>query len=96
MEEDPSLARKVYDAFARAKDLAMADLMSQSSPKLSLPWLNDDVARTVALAGADFWPYGIGRNKAALASLTRYGFDQGLTNRVLTTAELFEASLSET
>lgn len=96
MEADPSLARKVHGAFAKAKDLAVADLMSQSSPKLSLPWLNDDVARTVALAGADFWPYGIGKNKAALASLARYAFDQGLTNRVLTTAELFEASLLET
>lgn len=96
LEEDPLLARKAYDAFAKAKDLAMRDLMSQSSPKVSLPWLNDDVARTVALAGADFWPYGLSRNGAALASLTRYAFDQGLTNRALTMAELFNSSLLET
>jgi len=96
VEEDPSLARKVYDAFAKAKDLAMRDLMSQSSPKVSLPWLNDDVARTIALAGTDFWPYGVSRNAAALASLTRYAFDQGLSNRPLAMAELFHPSLLET
>jgi len=96
LEDDPSLARKVYDAFAKAKELAMADRLSQSSPKVSLRWLNDDVARTVALAGSDFWPYGIRKNEAALASLTRPAFDQGLTPRVLTMAELFEPGLLET
>ena len=74
----------------------MSDLMSQSSPKVSLPWLNDDVARTIALAGADFWPYGLRKNDAALASLARYAFDQGLTNRPLTMAELFDPGLMDT
>jgi 4,5-dihydroxyphthalate decarboxylase len=96
LAQDPSLAGKVYAAFARAKDLAMADLTAQSSPKLSLPWLNDDVERTVALAGTDFWPYGVGKNADALASLTRYAFAQGLTNRPLALAELFDPSLLET
>jgi 4,5-dihydroxyphthalate decarboxylase len=96
VEQDPALPRKLYDAFARAKALAMNDLMSQSSPKLSLPWLNDDVARTVALAGPDFWPYGVRKNEAALASLVRYAFDQGLTRRMLTTADMFEPSLMDT
>jgi len=96
LKEDPSLPRKVYNAFAKAKDLAMGDLLSQSSPKVSLPWLNDDVARTIALAGTDFWPYGVQKNEAALASLARYAFDQGLTRRPLATAELFEPGLLDT
>jgi 4,5-dihydroxyphthalate decarboxylase len=96
LEEDPSLARKVYDAFAKAKDLAMGDLLSQSSPKISLPWLNDDVARTIALAGSDFWPYGVRKNEAALASLVRYASDQGLTRRPLAMADLFEPGLLDT
>lgn len=96
LEDDPSLARNVYDAFTRAKALAMGDLMSPSSPRISLPWLNDDVARTIALAGPDFWPYGVSKNAAALASLARYAFEQGLTNRPLTMPELFDRSLMET
>jgi 4,5-dihydroxyphthalate decarboxylase len=96
VDVDPSLGKKVYDAFLKAKNLAIGELMSQSSPKISLPWLNDDVARTVALAGADFWSYGIRGNDAALNSLLRYSFDQGLTNRMLTMAELFHSSLLET
>jgi 4,5-dihydroxyphthalate decarboxylase len=96
LEADPSLARKVYDAFAKAKDLAMGDLLSQSSPKISLPWLNDDVARAVALAGPDFWPYGLHKNEAALASLVRYAFDQGLTRRPLAMADMFEPAILDT
>lgn len=96
LEEDSALAQKVYDAFITAKDLAVNDLLSPSSPKVSLPWLNDDVARTIALAGPDFWPYGISSNEAALASLARYAFDQGLTNRLLAVTDLFEPGLLDT
>jgi 4,5-dihydroxyphthalate decarboxylase len=96
LEEDLVLARKVYDAFIKAKDLAVNDLLSPSSPKVSLPWLNDDVARTIALAGPDFWPYGVRSNEAALASLARYAFDQGLTNRLLAVTDLFEPGLLDT
>ena len=96
LDKDPSLARKVYDAFSGAKESAISDLASQSSPRISLPWLNADVARTVELAGADFWPYGVGKNKAALESLTRYAFEQGLTRRRLPISELFAPGLLET
>jgi 4,5-dihydroxyphthalate decarboxylase len=94
--QDASIARKVFDAFAKARDLAIGDLLSQSSPKISLPWLHDDVARTVARAGTDFWPYGLRRNEAALASLMRYALDQGLIRRPLSMTELFEQGLLDT
>ena len=71
LAEDPALARKVYDAFAKAKDLAMSDLLSQSSPRISLPWLNDEVARTVALAGTDFWPYGLQKERGCACEVSR-------------------------
>jgi 4,5-dihydroxyphthalate decarboxylase len=96
LEQDPSLARKVYNSFAKAKDLAIGELMSQSSPELSLPWLDDDAARTTALAGTDFWPYGVRKNEAALATLVRYAFDQGLIDRPLAIGELFEPDLLDT
>jgi 4,5-dihydroxyphthalate decarboxylase len=96
LEQDPALPKKLYDAFTSAKARAVNDLMSQSAPKLSSPWLSDDVARTVALAGPDFWPYGVRKNEAALACLVRYACEQGLTSRLLTMADLFAASLMDT
>jgi 4,5-dihydroxyphthalate decarboxylase len=95
-ESDPSLAHRVYDAFTAAKDAAVADLWSQSSPKISLPWLNADVARTVELAGRDFWPYGVRKNRPALESLTRYALEQGVTARRLSMDELFAPNLLDT
>jgi 4,5-dihydroxyphthalate decarboxylase len=96
LEQDPLLAGKVYEAFSRAKEAAISDLMSESSPRISLPWLNAEVARTVELAGTDFWPYGVSRNTAALESLTRYAFEQGLTDRHLAIQALFAPALLET
>ena len=96
LRDDPQLALAIYDAFSKAKELAMTDLLSESSPKISLPWLNAAVAGTIELAGPDFWPYGVTRNKAALESLTRYAFEQGLTDRQTRLDELFPADLLQT
>ncbi|MFT4118774.1 ABC transporter substrate-binding protein [Bradyrhizobium sp.] len=96
VEQDPTLPWKVYDAFARAKARAISDLGVQGAQTVSLPWLRDDVERTVALAGTDFWPYGIDANKAALESLVRYAFEQGLTSQRLNVAALFDPTLSAT
>jgi hypothetical protein len=66
-------------------------------PYVGLPSPGICAARSsVALAGSDFWPYGLRRNEAALASLLRYAFEQGLTDRPLAAAELFEPGLLET
>jgi 4,5-dihydroxyphthalate decarboxylase len=71
LEQDPSLARKVYYAFSQASDGAMT-------------------------ATAQSWPYGVAANASALASLTRYAFEQGLTDRPLQFDELFAFDLLAT
>jgi 4,5-dihydroxyphthalate decarboxylase len=71
LEQDPSLARKVYDAFSQARNAAMPD-------------------------AAQSWPYGVAGNTSALESLTRYAFEQGLTDRPLQFDELFASDLLAT
>jgi 4,5-dihydroxyphthalate decarboxylase len=68
IQQDPSIAGKVYNAFSNANELA----------------------------GDGSWPYGINRNEAALESLTRYAFEQGLTDRRMTMEEVFAADLLNT
>lgn len=87
LEKDPSLARNVYDAFAKAKERVAADLLSRKPPEPAMPWIEHAGTET------DFWPYGIGRNVAALEALVRYAVDQGLIRRPLTLAELFHPDL---
>lgn len=92
----PSLAQSLYAAFAQAKDMALADLWSPGAPKISLPWVSEAYGRAAALMGADFWPYGISANRAAIESIARYVVAQGLAPRSPGIDELFAASVLST
>jgi 4,5-dihydroxyphthalate decarboxylase len=61
-----------------------------------LPWLYDEVERTRRLLGADFWPYGLDRNRTTLEVFLRYAHEQGLTPRRLSPDELFAPETTET
>jgi 4,5-dihydroxyphthalate decarboxylase len=96
LQRDPSLGRQVHDAFNKARELAAADLPSPGFAKISTHRTNADVTRTSELTGPDVWRYGIKNNKAALESLTRYAFEQGLTDRRMPIADLFATDLLDT
>lgn len=83
-ESDPSLARRVYDAFNAAGDAAIA-------PKPPHP---DEGG--IDVSAPEFWRNGIGANRTALECLIRYGFEQGLTSRPLTMSDLFVPDLLAT
>ncbi len=95
VERHPWLAGNVFEAFQKAKDLATARLGNFGAAKATLPWLAAEHAETVALMGADYWPYGVERNRLALDNMTRYSHEQGLTPRQLATEELFAPSTLE-
>jgi 4,5-dihydroxyphthalate decarboxylase len=83
------LARSLYDAFEQAKALCEEGMDQTAAARYMLPWLHDEVARTKALLGADYWPYGLDRNTDVLSTFLRYSYDQGLATRLLEPAELF-------
>jgi 4,5-dihydroxyphthalate decarboxylase len=85
-ERDPLLARRVYDAFNRAKD----------APANASPALNGSAASTPDFSAPEFWPYGVEKNRAAIAALSRYAFEQGLTARPPALEELFVPELLAT
>ena len=92
-EREGWVAESLYRAFAKAKDMAVADLWSPGALKISLPWVSEEYRRTVDLMGGDFWPYGIAANRAAIESITRYIHSQGLAPRRLAIEELFARSV---
>jgi 4,5-dihydroxyphthalate decarboxylase len=85
-ERDPLLACRVYDAFNRAKD----------APANTSHPLTGVAARTPDFSAPEFWPYGVEKNRAAIAALSRYAFEQGLTARPPTLEELFVPELLTT
>ncbi len=93
VERYPWLPVSVVKAFTQAKDLALRDIYGTGGAlKASVPWLVEAVEEARSLMGADHWPYGIARNRAALDAVARWSHAQGLTSHVFTPHELFAPS----
>lgn len=92
---NPWLAGSLYDAFARAKECAMANLDVLQASKVTLPWIVSDLQRTQDVMGGDYWPYGVKANRAVLTAALRYLAEEGLLARSLSVDDLFVPSLVE-
>ena len=88
-EQYPWVAMNLYKAFVEAQRECYADLYVTAALKTSLPWLTRHVEEARALMGDDFWPYGLARNREALATFLRYHHEQGLSKRLLQPEDLF-------
>jgi 4,5-dihydroxyphthalate decarboxylase len=89
-ERHPWLAANVFDAFSRAKGLAIWELEQTNFLRISLPWVGLDEIR--ALMGHDFWSYGLEPNRPELEAVVRWSFEEGLAERRLEPSELFHPS----
>lgn len=98
-EREPELVKAVYRGFCAAKEQTVERYlkgMTFNNGEVMLPWLTKLIGDDRALLGDDWWPYGIGSNRAAIEAVLRYHHEQGLTSRRLTIEELFVPSLLET
>jgi 4,5-dihydroxyphthalate decarboxylase len=92
LERHPWIAQSLTKAFTAAQKIAYADLCDTTALKAMLPWLVAHVEATRQAMGADYWPYGIERNRANLDTFLRYSHEQGLSPRRLQPEELFASS----
>ena len=88
-ERNRWVARSLFDAFEAAKQLCADNMEETAAARYMLPWLHDEVARTKAVLGDDYWPYGLSRNTETLRTFLRYSSEQGLAARALEPEELF-------
>jgi 4,5-dihydroxyphthalate decarboxylase len=88
-EQHPWAARSIYQAFRKAKDLAVEGLYDTDALQLALPWLLDHVEEAWRVFGTDFWSYGLEPNRPTLAAIGQYVHEQGLSPRVLSPDEMF-------
>ena len=88
-KEHPWVAASLYDAFSKAKDLAVNRLYDTDALALTLPFLIDHLEETWKTFGHDYWSYGVGSNRPAVEAVAQYVVDQGLAPRVVSPEELF-------
>lgn len=92
-ERHPWVARSMYEALCDARVHAMERLRDTGAYCAMLPFLPAVVDETRRLFGADFWPYGLERNRRELEKFAGYACQQGLTPRPLAPEELFPPEL---
>jgi 4,5-dihydroxyphthalate decarboxylase len=57
------------------------------------PWFSKLFAENRALLGEDWWPYGLKRNRTAVETYLRYHYEQGLSQRRLSSEDIFVPEL---
>jgi len=88
-ERDRWIAMSLYQAFEEAKRRSVARVREFGLSHLPMPWVPDHLAQWRALAGEDFWPYGIEPNRPTLEALVTYLQDQNLIANKPKLEELF-------
>ena len=96
LEAQPDLGRRLYDAFCRAKALAIEELEVVQAAKVTLPWVQDALARARAVLGHDVWPYGIAANRHTLDTALRWSLEDGLQARPVRLEDLFDPQCLDT
>lgn len=92
LEENPWLAKAVFEMYSDAKDIAYKNLETTTVVRTSLPWAKDEFENTTDIMGDNYWKYGIEANRKELEAIMRYVFEQGLVKRQITFEELFAPS----
>ena len=91
-EQHPFVAQSLYDAFRKAKEIALRRMMSPAAAGVlpyMQPWLMADAEEIDEVFGGDPWPYGIEPNRRTLEALVRYLVDQSLIPAPVKIEELF-------
>jgi 4,5-dihydroxyphthalate decarboxylase len=93
--QHPWLPAAVMKAFDQSKAAALAHLSDTSATKVTLPFIEEQLAATRELMGEDFWPYGLESNRKTLETFLRHHHAQGLSSRLVKPEELFHPSTHE-
>jgi 4,5-dihydroxyphthalate decarboxylase len=88
-EKYPFVATSLFNAFQRAKEIALTRMYNQRALRYMLPWLPRDIDEIYEFFDGDPWPYGVEENRPTLEALVQYLQDQHLTNWKPTLEELF-------
>ena len=88
-EAHPFIAKSLFDAFERSKNLALEKLRSPVALRYMLPWMTADADEIDTVFGGDPWPYGIEPNRATLQALVQYMQEQFLIEKAMPIEALF-------
>ena len=86
---NPAAAGALYDAFCRAKEIALERLRYSGALRYMLPFLPDDVDEIDLVFDGDPWPYGIEANRPTLEAEIQYMVEQDYIAGPMAIEDLF-------
>ena len=89
-----AIAWQLLKAFEEAKNRSLVRAGDLTASYFPVPLLSYAVQDARAVAGADFWPYGIEANRVTLEAFLRYAHEQGVSQRKVEIEELFVPEVS--
>jgi 4,5-dihydroxyphthalate decarboxylase len=95
-EREPSVARRLFEAFMEAKRVGAARLAADGTPYVGLPWLNHHLEELAGVMGSDPYTYGYGPSLSNVQAFVAMSHRQGLTPRQLDPNELFVPEVRDT
>ena len=93
LDEDPWVARNLYDAFLESKRRSVERLLEPAVSRYPLPWLAAYARDMRDKFGGDPFPYGIEENRATWEQMALYTFQQGIAHRQFEPEEIFPKGL---
>jgi 4,5-dihydroxyphthalate decarboxylase len=89
LEENPWVARNLYNAFLESKRRSVERLTDPAVSRYPLAWLPTYARKMVDLFNGDPFPYGIDENRPTLEQFLRYTYEQGIAHRHAKPEEIF-------
>jgi len=92
---NPGLARTLYDAFERSRELAREDALGDGSgPSMTIG--NRELVRDQQREWGDVWKHGVSANKNTIETFLDYCHEQGMTKGRLPLDRVFAAETLDT
>jgi 4,5-dihydroxyphthalate decarboxylase len=89
LDENPWIARNLYNAFDESKRRSVERLLDPAVSRYPLAWLSTHARRMSDFFGGDPFPFGIDENRATLEQLLLYTWQQGIAHRHAQPEDIF-------
>lgn len=88
-DRHPWIAQNLVKGFEDALDRSMTRTTDITASPLPIAWATSFAEEVTQLFNGDPWPAGFDRNRTTIETFLRFAFEQGVTRRKLTAAEIF-------
>ena len=96
-EKNKTFVKSLYEAFDESMSIAKEEMFNATGALVNMdPFLELTTIKIREILGSDIWDYGIKHNLNTIKVFSRYCFEQGLTDHLLSVEELFPPELLDT